>query len=194
MREQGRGIQCDVTSPCTLGNGTVLPDRPVNVLFDVVTLREIFSAAISLWIYMSSNNAFRPHEFAEGPGMGELELMLSESKEPEEDFNSHALSPSTHGQFVEVAYSNQSPRWRLVQSCLWGSGIGRWDDKSLCRLDRSLSLGTAVQIVEKVETSSNTLEVGHADDGVFPSLRDPPGVACGSTNREGALTIVISPS
>jgi len=82
-------------------NGTVLPSRPVNVLSDIMTLREIFSAAISLWICMSSNNAFRPHEFAEGPEMGELELTLSESKEPEEDFNSHALPPSTREQFVD---------------------------------------------------------------------------------------------
>ena len=50
--------------------------------------------------------------------------------------------------------------------------------------------GHAVQIVERVEISSNTLEIGRADDGVSPC---PPGVACGSANKEGALTIAISP-
>ena len=40
-------------------NGTVLPARPVNVLFDVVSLREVFSTTISLPIYTrGSNNAF----------------------------------------------------------------------------------------------------------------------------------------
>ena len=71
--------------PYFMANGTMFPARLVNVLFDVVTLREIFSAAISLPIYTrGSNNAFRPHEFAEGSGMDELELTLSENKEPEE--------------------------------------------------------------------------------------------------------------
>jgi len=65
----------------SMKNGTELPARPVNVLFDVVTLREIFSAIISLWIYTrGSNNGFRPHEFMERPGTGKLELTLSESK------------------------------------------------------------------------------------------------------------------
>ena len=45
--------------PYFMANGTMFPARPVNVLFDVVTLREIFSAAISLPIYTrGSNNAF----------------------------------------------------------------------------------------------------------------------------------------
>ena len=40
-------------------NGMVFLARPVNVLSDVVSLREIFSATISLPIYTrGSNNAF----------------------------------------------------------------------------------------------------------------------------------------
>ena len=107
-------------------NGTELPARCVNVLLDVVTLREIPWAVISLWIHTgSSNNRFRPHEFMEGSGTGELELTLSESKKAKEDSNLHASSPSMRGRFLEVVYSNQSPRWRLVQPCFWESGIGR---------------------------------------------------------------------
>ena len=107
-----------------------LPVSPVSVLFDIVILKEIFSTAISLWI-QGSNNGFCPHEFVEGPGPGELELMLSESNEMEENLNLHASPPSTRGRFLEVVYSNRSPRWRLVQPCIWESGIGRWDDKRL---------------------------------------------------------------
>jgi len=33
-----------------------------------------------------------------------------------------------------------------------------------------------VQIVEEVGTSSDTLETGHTEDGVFLSLRNPPVV------------------
>jgi len=63
--------------PYFMENGMVLPARPVNVLFDVVTLRQIFSAVIGLWIYTrGSNNAFCPHKFTEGPGMGELHSNL----------------------------------------------------------------------------------------------------------------------
>ena len=82
-------------------NGTELPARPTNVLL------------------------------VEGPGTGELELMLSESKEVEEDFSLLTSSPSTRERSLEVVYSNRSPRWRLVQPCLWESGMGRWDDRRL---------------------------------------------------------------
>ena len=55
----------------------VLPARPVNVRFDVLTLREIFSAVIGLWSYTrGSNDVLHPHKFAEGPGMGELHSNL----------------------------------------------------------------------------------------------------------------------
>ena len=72
--------RCD--PPYFTENGTALPARPVNVLFDVVALREIFLTVTNLWIYTrGSHNEFYPHEFVEGPGTGELELTLSESKE-----------------------------------------------------------------------------------------------------------------
>ena len=90
-------------------NGTVFLACPVNVLSDIMTLKEIHSVAISSWIYTrGSNNTFCPHQFAEGYGMGELELTLSKTKELE-DFNLHALSPSMRGQLVEAVCSNQSP-------------------------------------------------------------------------------------
>jgi len=101
-------------------NSTELPARSVNVLSDVAILREIFPAVMSLWIHTGgSNNGFRPHEFVEGPGTGELELTLSESKKAG-DFDLRASSPSKRGRFLEVVYSNQSPRWKLVQLCLRG--------------------------------------------------------------------------
>lgn len=112
-------------------NSTELPARSVNVLFDVAMLREIFPAVMGSWIHAGgSNNRFRPHEFVEGPGTGELELALSESRKAG-DFNLRASSPSKRGRSLEVACSNQSPRWRLVQPCLQGSGVGKWDDKRL---------------------------------------------------------------
>jgi len=112
-------------------NSTELPARSVNVLFDVAILREIFPAVMGLWIHTGgSNNGFRPYEFVEGPGTGELELTLSESRKAG-DLNLRASSPSKRGRFLEVACSNQSPRWRLVQPCLRGLGVGKWDDKRL---------------------------------------------------------------
>jgi hypothetical protein len=124
-------------------NGAELPTRPVNILFDVVMLSKIFSAVITLWIHTGgASNGFRPHEFVEGPGAGELKLRLSESKGAEGDFSSRASFPSMRGRFLEVVYSNQSPRWRLARPCVWESEIGRPDDKRLRRLDRSLGLGT----------------------------------------------------
>ena len=68
-----------------------------------------------------SSNAFRPHGFAEGPRMGELELTLSETKEPE-DFNLHALFFSTRGQLVKVVYSNQSPGGDLCSPAFGNRG------------------------------------------------------------------------
>ena len=48
-------------------NCTEVPARLVNVLFDIVALREIFLVVTSLWIYTrGSDNEFRPHEFVEG--------------------------------------------------------------------------------------------------------------------------------
>jgi len=47
------------------------------------------------------------------------------------------------------------------------------------------------QNIEEVETSSNTLEIRHAEDGVFLSLRTPTGVTGGSTDM-GVSTIVVS--
>jgi hypothetical protein len=42
-----------------------------------------------------SSDGFRPHELMKGPGMGELKLTLSKSKEAEEDSSLHASYPST---------------------------------------------------------------------------------------------------
>jgi len=81
-------------------NGTELPARPVNVLFDVAILRGDFSVVVSLWLHTrGSNNEFRPHELVTRPGT--LELTFRESKEVEECFNLHASSPSTCRWFLE---------------------------------------------------------------------------------------------
>ena len=53
--------------------------------------------------------------------MGELELTLSETKEPE-DFNLHALFFSTRGQLVKVVYSNQSPGGDLCSPAFGNRG------------------------------------------------------------------------
>ena len=67
--------RCD--PPYFTENGAALPARLVNVLFDVVTLGEVFSAVMGLWVHTrGSNNLFCPHKFAEGHGMGELHSNL----------------------------------------------------------------------------------------------------------------------
>lgn len=75
--KEGRSTQCD-KSAYFMENGTELPASPVNALLNVAILREIFLAEISLWIHTRSpSNGFRPHEFVDGLGAGELELTLS---------------------------------------------------------------------------------------------------------------------
>jgi len=81
--------------PRTMNNGTEPPTRTMNVLFDIVILREISSAVISWWIHTrGSGGGFRPHKFMERPGTGELGMTLSESKEAEVYFNLYASSSS----------------------------------------------------------------------------------------------------
>ena len=104
-------------------NGTKLLARPVDVLFNVVILR-----GTSLWIYMRGlNDGFRPHEFVERLGAGELELTLSKNKKWEEFSTYTHHLPVSAGGFWKWSTPIDLPSGDrcnpVVVNRGWGDGI-----------------------------------------------------------------------
>jgi len=158
-------------------NGTERLVRPVNVLPNVIILRKVFLADINPRIRAKpSNSRFRPDELVVGPGAG----------------GPHRLPVRTSCFWKWPAPVNLPCGYGcnpVSGSRGWGDGTRKgFVDQIVHRV-----WGDVVQIVEEIEASSNTLEVGCAE-GKVPLPCIFPAVVCGSIRMEGALTIVISPS
>ena len=103
----------------------------------------------------------QPHLVTKNAGERPMQMTPKESLRTGEDEygqgeNRGPVRYTRHGLGLHaVAYSNQSPRWRLVQPCLWESGSY---DTRLSRLDRSFGLGHVVQIVEEAGTGSKVVD------------------------------------